>query len=117
MLYNLVAGENCCDRQQAASASGEGMLLSTAEAEAAESMLVEAGISTAPVKDLPLETQITLARQYVALEDMVVYLEQLWAEDPYIQQEVDADNWRDFMDVVYGELQGLQVLFEPEVKY
>ena len=46
-----------------------------------------------------------------------MYLEKLWLEDPYIQQEVDADNWRDFMDVVYGELQELQVLFEPEVEY
>ena len=72
MAYNLVAGENCCGQQ---AVSSGGMLLGTAESATVESTIIEADMSTAPVKQLPLETQIDLAKEYAALNDMVEYLE------------------------------------------
>ena len=43
------------------------------------------------------------------LEDMIEFLEEIWMEDPYIQQEIDEENWKEFMDKVYYSLDELKI--------
>ena len=46
----------------------------------------------------------SIIEQILDLEDCIELLEEIWLEDPYIQQEIDADDWKKFMDAVYEGL-------------
>ena len=53
-------------------------------------------------------TEKTIEEQILDLEDCVELLEKIWLEEPYIQQEIDADKWQKFMDAVYETLDNLK---------
>ena len=54
--------------------------------------------------------EISIAEQILKLEDCVVFLETMWLEDAYFQQEIDSDDWDEFMDATYENLSDLEKL-------
>ncbi len=42
--------------------------------------------------------------QIVDLASVIVFLEQLWLEEPEIQEQIDPAAWQRFMEAVYGQL-------------
>jgi uncharacterized protein YlaN (UPF0358 family) len=50
----------------------------------------------------------SLDRQMIDLQDSIEFLENLWLTDPQIQQEIDDQDWQNFMDAVYQSLYELQ---------
>ncbi len=52
--------------------------------------------------------QKSVQEQMVDLASAIVFLEQIWLEDPLIQQEIDAQLWQEFMDAVCQNLVELQ---------
>ena len=65
-----------------------------------------------PVKTMHLESppvqEKSAEEQILDLATAIVFLEQLWFEEPNIQQEINADDWQRFMDAVYQNLLELQ---------
>ena len=58
----------------------------------------------------PIEQpELSIEGQISQLQDAIAFLEQIWMEDPLIQQEIDAKVWQDFMDAVYQGLIELQI--------
>jgi len=45
----------------------------------------------------------------LVLANVIGPLESLWLTDPDIQQEIDAADWRQFMDVLYDHLVDLHM--------
>jgi len=54
------------------------------------------------------QPEMSLEDQIIQLQEVIAFLEQIWMEDPLIQQEIDAKVWQDFMDSVYQSLLDLQ---------
>ncbi len=50
----------------------------------------------------------SIAEQILDLEDCIEFLENIWLEDPYIQQKIDPYDWNRFMDAVYDGLDELK---------
>lgn len=46
--------------------------------------------------------------QMFDLAGSIVFLEQIWLEDPQVQQEIDTQTWQDFMDALYQNLTELK---------
>ena len=42
-----------------------------------------------------------IQEQILDLEDTIQFLEKLWLDDPSIQNEIDSDEWQEFMEKVY----------------
>jgi hypothetical protein len=42
------------------------------------------------------------------LKDSIRFLEQIWLEEPDIQQGINAEDWQEFMKAVYQSLYDLQ---------
>lgn len=63
--------------------------------------------STLMVYESQSVSEKPISEQIYDLEDSVDFLEKLWLEDPYIQQEIDAQSWQKFMDAVYQSLDEL----------
>ena len=51
----------------------------------------------------PVEVE-SVESQTQALVNVIGPLESLWLADPDIQQEIDAADWQQFMDALYGNL-------------
>ena len=56
-------------------------------------------------KDTP-----TIAEQAKQLEENINLLEDIWANDEQAKEEIDEDDWKEFMDKVYGQLEYLEGL-------
>jgi len=57
-----------------------------------------------------------IEQQIVELEDSIAFLEDLWLQEPDIQQQIDPDEWKAFMDAVYQGLWELQDLKTENVQ-
>ena len=57
----------------------------------------------------------SIREQIFGIEDCIEFLEKIWLEDPYIQKEIDPDDWKLFMDAVYDSLFGLKTI-DIEIK-
>jgi len=55
------------------------------------------------------QPEMSLEDQIIQLQEVIAFLEQIWMEDPLIQQEIDAKVWQDFMEAVYQGLIELQI--------
>ena len=78
-----------------------------------ESMMMAVPMTTTEFTSISEPLQIpepTIEEQILALEDCIELLEKLWLEEPGIQQEIDPETWKEFMDSVYLGLQELQNL-------
>jgi uncharacterized repeat protein (TIGR01451 family) len=60
------------------------------------------------VSESAAEAVVPVEEQILQLKDSIEFLEQIWNEDPTIHQEIDAKEWKDFMDTVYNSLLELQ---------
>jgi hypothetical protein len=54
------------------------------------------------------ETAVSVENSITRLQDSIAFLEQIWLEDLHIQQEINAEDWKEFMDKVYQSLYDLQ---------
>jgi hypothetical protein len=52
----------------------------------------------------PVVEQKSVQKQILDLAVTIVSLEQLWLEEPDIQQQIDPEKWQRFMEAVYGHL-------------
>ena len=50
----------------------------------------------------------SITERILDLEDCIELLEEIWLEDPYIQQKIDSYDWKKFMDAVYDGLDELE---------
>jgi uncharacterized repeat protein (TIGR01451 family) len=55
-----------------------------------------------------LQPEPTIEEQVLQLQDAIAFLEQIWLEEPDLQQEIDAEDWQAFLDAVYQNLLDLQ---------
>ena len=66
-----------------------------------------------PVETIHLESppvqEKSALEQILDLATAIVFLEQLWLDEPDIWQEINADDWQRFMDAVYQSLLELQM--------
>jgi hypothetical protein len=58
--------------------------------------------------DTTVAQQKSVQEQMFDLATAIVFLEQIWLEDPQIQQEIDTQVWQEFMNAVYQNLLDLQ---------
>ena len=79
------------------SMGGESMLV-LGEAEA---MMAVPMTSTATLEPETV-TEKSIAEQLLTLKECAEFLEKIWLEDEQIQQEIDPDDWKRFMDSVYN---------------
>lgn len=56
----------------------------------------------------------SIEQQILDLEEIIKFLEEIWLEDTYIQEEIDPDDWKKFMDAVYDSLEELKTI-EDEI--
>jgi hypothetical protein len=65
------------------------------------------------IKAMSLETadveEKSAIKQAVDLVSIIAQLENLWQEDPNIQQEINSENWNRFMESVYNSLSELEI--------
>ncbi|HOQ06016.1 MAG TPA: right-handed parallel beta-helix repeat-containing protein [Anaerohalosphaeraceae bacterium] len=54
----------------------------------------------------------SVQEQIVDLATAIVFLEQIWIEDPEIQKQIDPDVWQQFMEAVYGHLLELKSQYD-----
>ena len=59
-------------------------------------------VSSAAQPELSVEDQIA------QLEDSIVFLARLWLEEPDMQQQINPDDWQEFLGTLYQSLLDLQ---------
>jgi hypothetical protein len=64
----------------------------------------------AEVQELPLVEGKSIEKQILDLQDSIEFLEQIWTKESDIQQEINSDEWQEFMDSVYKSLSELEML-------
>jgi hypothetical protein len=73
----------------------------------------EASMMLAGVETLSFETEAVEEKspieQAVDLAEIIIQLEQLWKDEPDIQQEINSDDWNRFMESVYNSLSELEI--------
>jgi uncharacterized repeat protein (TIGR01451 family) len=52
----------------------------------------------------------TIEQQILDLEEIIEFLEKIWLEESDIQEAIDPEDWKDFMDAVYNNLFELQTV-------
>jgi uncharacterized repeat protein (TIGR01451 family) len=62
----------------------------------------------AAVEEPPVVEEKSVAEQIADLQDSIEFLEQLWNQEPDIQQDIGADEWQEFMNSVRNSLLDLQ---------
>jgi uncharacterized repeat protein (TIGR01451 family) len=55
-----------------------------------------------------IQPEATVEEQIFQLQDAIVFLEQIWLEEPDLQQEISAEDWQAFLDAIYQNLVALQ---------
>ncbi len=71
-------------------------------------MMMLAGAETLTLETEAVEEK-SATEQAVDLASIITQLENLWQDDPQIQQEIDADDWNRFMESVYNSLSELEI--------
>jgi hypothetical protein len=66
--------------------------------------VTESAFMSSTALDVQPTPEKSICEQIFDLEDCIELLEKIWLEDPYIQQEIDPDDWKEFMDTVYESL-------------
>lgn len=67
------------------------------------------GLEELRVSYEPMEQpELSIDQQINQLQDAIAFLEQIWMEDPLVQQEIDVQIWQAFMESVYQGLLELQ---------
>ncbi len=75
-----------------------------------ETMPLEPEPETMPVEEEPPPVEEkSIAERILDLEESIELLENIWLEDPYIQQKIDPNDWNRFMDAVYDGLDELKI--------
>ncbi len=64
--------------------------------------------SSQVVSEPTLQPELSVQEQIVQLQESLVFLAQIWLEEPDLQQEINAEDWQAFMDAIYQNLVGLQ---------
>jgi parallel beta-helix repeat protein len=59
------------------------------------------------IQSMPVEEK-TIEQQILDLEEIIEFLEKIWLEELDIQEAIDPEDWKDFMDAVYNNLYELQ---------
>lgn len=68
-------------------------------------------VSTARIeKSTTIVPEITIQEQIIDLKDTIQFLERLWLDDPSIQQDIDPDEWQQFMQKVYDSFNELKTI-------
>jgi hypothetical protein len=62
----------------------------------------------AAVQEPPVVEEKSIQEQILDLQDSIQFLEQIWNQEPDIQQEMDPNAWKGFMDSVYQSLSELE---------
>jgi hypothetical protein len=57
---------------------------------------------------VPFVEEKSIEEQILDLQGSIEFLEQIWTEEPDIQQEMDPNDWKEFMDSVYQSLSELE---------
>ena len=57
--------------------------------------------SSASIESTTVVPDKSAREQLIDLEDTIQFLEKLWLDDPSVRQEIDPDEWQQFMDKVY----------------
>lgn len=52
----------------------------------------------------PLSQEKSIPAQMLDLASVIVFLEQIWLDEPDLQQRIDPEDWQEFMDSVYQSL-------------
>jgi len=75
-----------------------------------ESMAMKTGLggSLAIDSNFAIPEEKSIIQQILDLEAAIKFLEQIWLEEPEIQEVIKAEDWQDFMDTVYSNLYELQ---------
>lgn len=60
------------------------------------------------IEELPIVEEKSIEEQILDLQDCIEFLEQIWLEEPDIQQEIDSEAWQEFMNSVYQSMTELQ---------
>jgi parallel beta-helix repeat protein len=60
------------------------------------------------VKATIITPEKPICEQIIELKDTIQFLERIWLEDDSIQQDIDAGEWRQFMEKVYQNMSELQ---------
>ncbi len=85
----------------------EQMMMSLAPAEGIQTQSLSR-LDSIALKTSAIVPEKPIRVQIIELKDSINFLEQLWWNDSSIQQEIDADQWRQFMNAVYDSLLELQ---------
>lgn len=64
--------------------------------------------STTAMPSEPLVEEKSVQEQMLELASAIMFLERIWLEEPDLQQEINAEDWQEFMDAVYQNLFDLQ---------
>jgi hypothetical protein len=56
--------------------------------------------------------ETSLEQQILNLQDTIAFLEQIWLEEPDLQQEISTEDWQEFVDSVYRELSEMTTNYE-----
>jgi hypothetical protein len=90
---------------------GESMMMAPGGGE--EMLMAESVISVQTeiqLEESPVVEEISIEEQILSLKDSIEFLEKLWLQEPDIQQDIAAEDWKMFMDAVYQGLLELQYL-------
>lgn len=58
----------------------------------------------------------SIQEQILDLQDSIEFLEKLWQEESDIQQEINTEDWKKFMDAVYQSLKELETLQDGDTE-
>jgi hypothetical protein len=83
-------------------------LLSELYAVSSGASMMLAGVETMSLETANVEEKSAI-EQAVDLATILVQLEQLWQDDPQIQQEINSEDWNRFMESVYNSLSELEI--------
>ena len=81
-------------------AGGSEMLLMSRQSLAAE--------ESQTITEMTIFEENPITEQTFNLAQSIVFLEQIWLQDPLVEQEIDAVTWQQFMDAMYQNLADLQ---------
>lgn len=57
-----------------------------------------------PLTEMPAIEEKSVQEQILDLASTIVFLEQIWLEEPDLQQQISAEDWQVFMDTVYQNM-------------
>jgi hypothetical protein len=67
-------------------------------------------LAPSTVEPLSIAPEKSIQEQIIDLKDTVQFLERIWLNDPSIRQEIDADEWEQFMRKVYDSFNEMKTM-------